>query len=130
MDLDPFQSAISGSDPPPPPPPAANPVFPAWPPSPEAPAEYEATAVDDAPTSAPADDGTGGGAGWLLPGWIMRGDPVSGRAYYFNTVTGESQWDAPVRDVPRESPASERRLSKVPRRSTPPSLCSPDLAPI
>ena len=32
----------------------------------------------------------------LAPGWAQSTDPASGRVYYFNQATGQSQWEAPL----------------------------------
>ena len=47
-----------------------------------------------AAAAAPASDAT------LPSGWIELRDPASGRVYYANAETGQSQWTVPVPPAP------------------------------
>lgn len=40
----------------------------------------------------------------LLPGWAQAVDPSSGRVYYFNHSTNQSQWEPPLAPVPTPIP--------------------------
>jgi len=47
----------------------------------------------------PQDSGDGGGGSNKLPnGWVEATDPSSGSIYYFNQITGATQWDRPLND--------------------------------
>merc|ERR1711871_373718 len=44
--------------------------------------------------------------GGLPPGWLQLSDPNSGRMYYVNQATGQSQWEPPANISPTPSMAS------------------------
>jgi protein transport protein SEC31 len=57
----------------------------------------------------------------LPPGWAVAADPGSGRPYYFNHSTGQSQWDPPAAPVAAQ-PIPQPAVPSIP--SATPSLAS------
>ncbi|KAJ1820328.1 peptidyl-prolyl cis-trans isomerase Pin1, partial [Coemansia sp. RSA 2599] len=45
----------------------------------------------------------------LPPNWVVRASKSHNRDYYFNTVTGESQWDAPTSSSSTNSREASRQ---------------------
>ena len=68
-------------------------------------------------TSSSAKPENSGGGGGEEGKWIPAKDPVSGRTYYWHSITKQSRWRIPQEDAHAASPASSP--------SSPPSLSSP-----
>lgn len=49
----------------------------------------------------------------LPDGWIAKESRSSGKIYYYNTVTQESQWDMPDEDATSDSQPSKVRASHL-----------------
>ena len=68
----------------------------------EAPAAYDAHPVGSLPGTHSDDvtPGLPGGLAMLPDGWAEKSDPSSGRKYYVNHLTKQTQWDRPCVTLP------------------------------
>merc|ERR1711871_1640405 len=60
--------------------------------------------------------------GGLPPGWLQLSDPSSGRMYYVNQATGQSQWEPPANISPTPSMVSMQTTSTAMQQQQQPQM--------